>query len=118
MATGIALGFVEVEEEEKVEDDTIGFLIDITDMSEAEKAEVVTTMPTPDTTSDPENPEEVAAISVKMYPGLWYQAEWGSDLHNLTPGEKFQADGLKTCIGVIKQTGPRGFYRIRVSETE
>ena len=51
-----------------------------------------------------------------MYPGLYYQASWGDDLNNLTPGAKFRADGVQTHIGVIKQTGSRGFYKISVSE--
>ena len=69
-------------------------------------------MPTPDTTKN----EEVGALPVKMYPGLYYQASWGNDLNNLTPGEKFRADGSTTHIGVIKQTGARGFYKISASE--
>lgn len=68
----------------------------------------------PDTTGE----EEVGALPVKMYPGLWYQAAWGDELGGLTPGTKFQADGTKTHIGVIKQKGPKGFYRLTVSETE
>ena len=60
--------------------------------------------------------ERVGALPVKMYPGLYYQVSWGDDLNNLTPGAKFRADGVRTHIGVIKQTGSCGFYKISVSE--
>ena len=44
------------------------------------------------------------------------KAEWGDSLDGLTPGVKFRADGTKTHIGVIKQKGSKGFYRLTVSE--
>ena len=65
---------------------------------------------------DPAKREEVGALPVRMYKGLWYQASWGDDLNALTPGTKFQADGTQTHIGVIKQKGSKGFYRLNVSE--
>ena len=55
-------------------------------------------------------------MPVKMYPGLWYQAAWGDSLDGLTSGVKFRADGTKTHIGVIKQKGDKGFYKLSVSE--
>ena len=64
----------------------------------------------------PENDEELGALPVKMHPGLWYQASWGGDLENLTSGSKFQATGSQTHIGVIKQKGGKGFYKLSVRE--
>ena len=66
----------------------------------------------PETTGD----EEVGALPVKMYPGLWYQAEWGSSLDSMTPGVKFRATSGQTHIGVIKQKDASGFYKISVSD--
>lgn len=68
----------------------------------------------PETSGD----EEVGALPVKMYPGLWYQASWGSGLgsDSLTPGVKFRAESGQTHIGVIKQKGTSGFYKIDVFE--
>ncbi|MBQ4439789.1 MAG: leucine-rich repeat protein [Kiritimatiellae bacterium] len=100
------------EEENKDPEDATGLLEDISTMTEEEKVEKIAEMPTPDTSKN----EDVGALPVKMYPGLYYQAAWGSDLNSLTSGEKFRADGTKTHIGVIKQTGSSGFYRISVSE--
>lgn len=62
--------------------------------------------------------EEVGALPVKMYPGLWYQASWGSDLDGLTPGVTFRAVSGQTHIGVIKQKNDRGFYKVRVSDKD
>jgi len=67
----------------------------------------------PETTGD----QKVGALPVKMYPGLYYQASWGSSLDSsMTPGVKFRAESGQTHIGVIKQTGPHGFYKVTVSE--
>ena len=67
----------------------------------------------PETTGD----QKVGALPVKMYPGLWYQASWGSSLDSsMTPGVKFRAESGQTHIGVIKQTGTSGFYKVTVSE--
>ena len=94
-------------------DDPSGFLDDVDDIDVGK----IAAMPEPDVSDpDPEKREEVGALPVKMYPGLYYQASWGNDLNNLTPGEKFQANGTQTHIGVIKQTGSRCFYKISVSE--
>ena len=35
---------------------------------------------------------------------------------DMTTGEKVQATGEKLYLGVIKQTGDKGFYKISVSE--
>ena len=104
------------EEEKKDEEDPTGLLEDIDKMTAAEKSKIAA-MPEPDVSDpDPAKREEVGALPVKMHKGLWYQASWGDDLNNLTPGVKFRADGIQTHIGVIKQTGPRGFYKVTVSE--
>ena len=64
----------------------------------------------------PEAGEAVGALPVKTYEGLYYQASWGDDLGDMTAGEKVQATGEKLYLGVIKQTGDKGFYKISVSE--
>ena len=102
-----------VEAENKDAEDAAGILEDVSKVDGDKIAEA----PTPDTSDpDPAKHEEVGALPVKMYKGLWYQASWGDDLKNLTPGTKFQADGTKTHIGVIKQKGACGFYKLSVSE--
>ena len=64
----------------------------------------------------PEEGETVGALPVKTYPGLYYQAAWGGDLGGMTSGAKVKATGDSLCLGVIKQTGDRGFYKVSVSE--
>ncbi len=103
----------DVPEVEDDDEDPSGMLDDVDDIDDGK----IAAMPEPDVSDpDPEKHEEVGALPVKMYPGLYYQASWGDDLNNLTPGAKFRADGVQTHIGVIKQTGSRGFYKISVSE--
>ena len=94
-----------VNEEDKDENDPSGMLADV----EPEQIEAI---PTPDV----EKGEAVGALPVKTYEGLYYQASWGNDLGSLTTGEKVQATGEKLYLGVIKQTGGKGFYKISVSE--
>ena len=113
----ITLAVPEVEsvvvEENKDEEDATGLLEDVAKVDD----EKIAAMPEPDVSDpDPEKREEVGALPIKMYPGLYYQASWGDDLNNLTSGAKFRADGSQTHIGVIKQNGSRGFYKISVSE--
>ena len=60
--------------------------------------------------------ESVGALPVKAVKGLWYQASWGDGLQNMTQGDKVQATSEKLYLGVIKQTGASGFYRLLVSE--
>ena len=62
------------------------------------------------------NGEGVGALPVAAVPGLYYQAAWGSDLGHLTPGAKVQAMTDTLYLGVIKQTGTSGFYKVTVSE--
>ncbi len=103
----VALARPEVEEvanaANKDSEDKSGLLEDVSKIDAGKIAELPTS-------------GNVGALPVKMYKGLWYQASWGDDLNNLTPGTKFQADGTKTHIGVIKQKGPCGFYKLSVSE--
>ena len=95
-------------EADKDDEDPSGMLDEVADIAVGRLAEP----PTPDASKG----EELGALPVKMYPGLYYQVSWGGDLGNLTTGAKFRADGAQTHIGVIKQTGSRGFYKISVSE--
>ena len=60
--------------------------------------------------------EEVGALPVVAVPGLFYQAAWGDDIRNLTVGQKVQATADILYLGVIKQTGASGFYKVIVSE--
>ncbi len=64
----------------------------------------------------PNDDEEIGALSVAAVPGLYYQAAWGGSLDNLTTGEKAQATTDTLYLGVIKQTGTSGFYKVTVSE--
>ena len=95
-----------VEEENIDAEDPMGLLEDVTKIGAFKIAEL----------PNPANGEDVGALPVKMHKGLWYQASWGDDLNNLTPGVKFRADGVQTHIGVIKQIGSCGFYKISVFE--
>ncbi len=62
------------------------------------------------------NDEEIGALPVAAVPGLYYQAAWGDSLDNLTTGAKVQATTDTLYLGVIKQTGTSGFYKVTVSE--
>ena len=62
------------------------------------------------------NDEEICALPVAAVPGLYYQAAWGDSLNNLTTGAKVQATTDTLYLGVIKQTGTSGFYKVTVSE--
>ena len=95
----------EVEEAKKDEDDPSGMLAYV-------EPELIEDKPTPDV----EKGEEVGALPVKTYPGLYYKAAWGDDLGGMTEGNKVQATGDSLYLGVIKQKGPKGFYRLTVSE--
>lgn len=95
----------QAEEVHEDEDDATGLLVVV---DEAE----ISARPTPKA----EAGEEVGALPVKTYPGLFYQASWGDDLSGLTPGEKVQATGESLYLGVIKQTGDKGFYKVSVNE--
>lgn len=60
--------------------------------------------------------EEVGALSVAAVPGLYYQAAWGDNLDSLTTGTTVQATTDTLYLGVIKQTGTSGFYKVTVKE--
>ena len=90
-------------EEDKVADDPTGVLVDVDESEIAAK-------PTP------ASGEDVGALPVNTHKGLFYQASWGDDVNNLTPGNKVLATGKELNLGVIKQKGAKGFYKISVSE--
>ena len=60
--------------------------------------------------------EVVGALPVAAVPGLYYQAAWGEGIRNLTVGSKVQATADTLYLGVIKQTGASGFYKVIVSQ--
>lgn len=64
----------------------------------------------------PNDDEEIGALPVAAVPGLFYRAAWGDSLDNLTTGAKVQATTDTLYLGVIKQTGTSGFYKVTVSE--
>jgi hypothetical protein len=88
---------------ENDEDDPSGMLVVVDDSKIAAK---------PTTKND----EVVRALPVKACAGLYYQAAWGDDLGSLTEGDKVQAKSATLYLGVIKQTGDKGFYRVQVSD--
>ena len=59
---------------------------------------------------------KLGAVAVESYKGLYYQAAWGGDLGSMTSGAKVKATGDSLYLGVIRQTGARGFYKVSVSE--
>ena len=60
--------------------------------------------------------ESVGVLAVNAVQGLWYQASWGDSLDSMTQGEKVQATGDTLYLGVIRQAGSIGFYKVTVSE--
>ncbi len=60
--------------------------------------------------------EEVGALPVAAVPGLYYQAAWGDNLDSLTTGTTVQATTDTLYLGVIKQMGTSGFYKVTVKE--
>ena len=91
------------EETAKDEDDPSGLLV-------AVASEKIAAAPSPNAG------ESVGALPVKAYEGLYYQASWGDDLGNLVSGEKVRATGSSLYLGVIRQKGGKGFYKLTVSE--
>lgn len=94
---------------EKDEDDGAGVLVSVPEAKIAEK-------PTPTAEELANGNKEVGALPVKTVRGLYYQAGWGDGLDNMRMGNKVQATGGNLYLGVIKQTGKSGFYRLNVSE--
>ena len=91
------------EETAKDEDDPSGLLVTVA-------SEKIAAAPAPNAG------ESVGALPVKAYEGLYYQASWGDDLGNLVSGEKVRATGSSLYLGVIRQKGGKGFYKLTVSE--
>ena len=60
--------------------------------------------------------EALGALPVKAVPGLWYRASWGDSLHGMTTGEAVQAEDTVLYLGVIRQDGASGFYKVSVSD--
>ena len=60
--------------------------------------------------------ETLGALPVKAVPGLWYRASWGDSLHGMTTGEAVQAFSAELYLGVIRQDGASGFYKVSVSD--
>lgn len=87
------------------EDDATGLLVEV-------EPDKIVAKPEPDTTKG----EVVGALPVKTFEGLYYQASWGDSLKGMATGEKIKATGDALYLGVIRQTGDKGFYRISVSE--
>ena len=94
---------------EKDEDDGAGVLVSVPEAKIAEK-------PTPTAEELANGNKEVGALPIKTVRGLYYQAGWGDGLDNMRMGNKVQATGGNLYLGVIKQTGKSGFYRLNVSE--
>ena len=98
------------EDEKKEDDDATGLLVDVSEVP------LSTETPTPSAADIANGNTDVAALPVKAVRGLYYQASWGENLGEMTPGQKVQATGQTLNLGVIKQTGQRGFYKVSVSE--
>ena len=62
--------------------------------------------------------ETLGALPVKAVEGLWYRASWGASLEAMTTGEKVQATGTELFLGVVRQDGSAGFYKVSVSDRE
>ena len=91
-------------------EDSAGILASVEDIVAKHGESAIKAKPTPN------SGETVGALPVKTYEGLYYQAAWGDDLGAMTQGEKVQATGDTLYLGVIKQKGSKGFYKITVSE--
>ena len=102
-------GGIEEDVGEDAEDST-GVLASVEDVVTKHGESAIKAKPTP------KSGETVGALPVKTYEGLYYQAAWGDDLDTMTQGEKVQATGDTLYLGVIKQKGGKGFYKITVSE--
>ena len=107
--SGAAGGEIEEDVGEDAED-SAGVLASVEDVVAKHGESAIKARPTP------KSGETVGALPVKTYEGLYYQAAWGDDLGTMTQGEKVQATGDTLYLGVIKQKGNKGFYKITVSE--
>ena len=112
-----AAGVAELEEEVKEdEEDSSGILADVADVEAKFGENAIKAKPTPTAEDIEKGNDETGALPVKTYPGLYYQASWGDDLGSMTEGDKVQATGGSLYLGVIKQKGDKGFYKLSVSE--
>lgn len=59
---------------------------------------------------------KLGAVAVESYKGLYYQAAWGDDLDAMTTGEKVLGTGEPLYLGVVRQVGGKGFYKVTVGE--
>ncbi|MBQ4385916.1 MAG: leucine-rich repeat domain-containing protein [Kiritimatiellae bacterium] len=110
-------GVAELEEEVKEdEEDSSGLLADVAEIVAKYGEDAIKAKPTPTAEDIEKGNDETGALPVKTYPGLWYQASWGDDLGSMTEGDKVQATGGSLYLGVIKQKGDKGFYKLSVSE--
>ena len=101
-----------VEDEKKEDGDSTGMLAEVGEGG----VELSTEEPTPSEEDVTNGNTEVSALPVKAVRGLYYQASWGTSLEGMTQGQKVQATGSELNLGVIKQTGSFGFYKVTVSE--
>ena len=67
---------------------------------------------------EPAAGESIGALPVQTHEGLTYQVAWGNDLADMTPGAEVAGTGGTLYLGVIKQTGRSGFYKVSVRETQ
>ena len=95
---------------EKDEGDRTGALVDAAAVVASLGADAIKAAP------DLGGGEELGAMPVKAVRGLWYQASWGDSLDGMTDGAKVQATDTMLYLGVVRQTGDKGFYRLKVSE--
>jgi len=109
--SGAADGGLEEGIDEDAED-SAGVLASVEDIVAKYGEGAIKARPTVDATKG----EELGALPVKTYEGLYYQAAWGDDLGSMTEGAKVKAAGDTLYLGVIKQKGSKGFYKITVSE--
>lgn len=93
----------EAADAQKDEDDPLGLLVEVASARISAKPE-------------PKSGETVGALPIKAYKGLYYRAAWGGNLTDMTIGEKVRATGSTLYLGVIKQNGEKGFYKLTVSE--
>lgn len=67
---------------------------------------------------EPAAGESIGALPVQTYEGLTYQVAWGNDLADMTTGAEVAGTGGTLYLGVVKQTGRSGFYKVSVRETQ
>ena len=95
-------------------DDPTGVLVSVDDIGK----DAVSAKPDVDESAG----EELGALPVKAVKGLSYRASWGDSLGEggMTDGDWVQADDDdgELYLGVVKQKGEKGFYRVSVADRE